>query len=81
MYSIVTPLEAFIQEYAVDEAPIIVEPGRSCVVVGVAKEQPDFIWAEIDDPGPFLNAHICINAAHVAYIGEVGEPKHLNGPR
>ena len=74
MYSVVTPLETYAQLTAGDDEAIVVEPGCRCVVLGVAQERPDLIWAEIDDPGPFVNSHICINPALVAYLGEVGGP-------
>lgn len=77
MYSVVTPTETMVQYFEENEPPIIIEPGRKLVVVGCADDDINQLWLNIDDFGPWVNAHICLPTSKLRYLCECGDPLHM----
>jgi len=79
MHDVVTPIETVAQYFDKDDEPIVLEPGRRLVVVGCASDDTRFLWLDIDDPGPWVNAHICLPITKIRYLTYCGSPLHLEG--
>jgi hypothetical protein len=70
MYSVVTPVAAFTQTYAIDEPPITVGCGTRCVVVGVAGGDRDWLWLEIDETGEWNGSHVVVHRTGVRQLAD-----------